>query len=190
VQAPASAAEEDDESGQVTHSQAARSPVRNRAEAGATFPQTNAPATVPPPAEAARPVNPPAMPDVATTSHPAPDRLEESGDASQFKLKAKQEQEALGVDDGQAAPFAVAHFFVTVPMFIPERFSFGSRENGYLVVLLAVVAIVVHGGVFPRLAKRRAERSLFSFGTRAIAFALLFLPLFGPGDLLAIKEQG
>lgn len=64
-------------------------------------------------------------------------------------------------------------------LFFYHRYRFNEMQTGYVYVLFGVVAIVVEGVLFGRLAKKWGDRKLASIGALLLGLAAFFIPLTG-----------
>ena len=68
--------------------------------------------------------------------------------------------------------------FIAFPLYLQKEFGFGSQQTGYFFFLLAVVATVIQGGLFGKLARLRSENWIMRAGLIVLAFSFLALPPF------------
>jgi predicted MFS family arabinose efflux permease len=77
------------------------------------------------------------------------------------------------------APFAFAGFSTVMPLHTGARFGWGSRELGFAFTVIGVIAAIVQGWAFGRLARRFGDRALLvtgAFGMAACLCVLGFMP--------------
>jgi DHA1 family tetracycline resistance protein-like MFS transporter len=82
------------------------------------------------------------------------------------------------------APFAFAGYTVALPLHAAQAFGWGSKELGWLFVLIGFIAAVVQGLVFGRLERRFGARVLLVFGLFGMGVSIAVVPYAGSGLLV------
>lgn len=73
-------------------------------------------------------------------------------------------------------PFAFSGYVVALPLYANERFGWGERELGWLFTLIGVVAVVVQGYLFAKLARHLGDRKLVIAGMLGMAIPIAAVP--------------
>jgi len=76
-------------------------------------------------------------------------------------------------------PFGFSGYMVSLPLYAGRVFGWGGKELGIFFALVGVVATVVQGYVFGKLAKRVGDRRLMILGTLGMAFPIAAVPFVG-----------
>jgi len=74
-------------------------------------------------------------------------------------------------------PFAFSGYWVALPLHAQASFGWGERELGWFFAVIGVVAALVQGYVFGRIARRVADRWLAITGTFGMALPIAVTPL-------------
>lgn len=82
------------------------------------------------------------------------------------------------------APAGFAGYTVALPLYAATRFGWGAKELGWLFMIIGIVASIIQGWGFGKLAKRTGERPLLIAGMFGMAFAVLVVPFAGSALLL------
>jgi len=73
-------------------------------------------------------------------------------------------------------------------LYTMNRFNYTAAQNGYLFCYIGVIAVIMQGGLFNRLARSLGESKLILIGTALMAISLIAVPFVGPqqGGLTAL----
>ncbi len=82
------------------------------------------------------------------------------------------------------APAGFAGYTVALPLYAATTFGWGARELGWLFMIIGIVASIVQGWGFGRLANRTGERPLLIAGMFGMAVAVLVVPFAGSALML------
>ncbi|MFI5280969.1 MAG: MFS transporter, partial [Gemmatimonadales bacterium] len=77
------------------------------------------------------------------------------------------------------APVAFAGYTVVLPLYASVAFGWHELQLGYLFIIIGVVAAIVQGWGFGRLAKRTGDRALLIAGMFGMAAGILVVPFAG-----------
>jgi MFS transporter, DHA1 family, tetracycline resistance protein len=75
------------------------------------------------------------------------------------------------------APVAFAGYTAVLPLYTSVRFGWTARELGWLFVVIGVVAAIVQGWAFARMARRTGDRFLLIAGNAGMALAIATMSL-------------
>ena len=81
-------------------------------------------------------------------------------------------------------PFGFSGYMVSLPLYAGRVFGWGGKELGIFFALVGVVATVVQGYVFGKLAKRFGDRLLMILGTLGMALPIAAVPFVGSATSL------
>ena len=71
---------------------------------------------------------------------------------------------------------AVAQMETVFAYFILHRFNYSVKEAGYLMGLMAIIMIIIQGGLVRKLSAKKLEKEMITFGSGCLAIGMLALP--------------
>jgi predicted MFS family arabinose efflux permease len=74
-------------------------------------------------------------------------------------------------------PFAFSGYMVALPLFAEETYGWGERELGFFFTIVGIVAALVQGYLFGKIAARTGDRILAVSGTLGMALPIAVVPL-------------
>ena len=72
--------------------------------------------------------------------------------------------------------FAFVNMQITIPLLWKEKYSFTDAEIGFLFSIIALVSVIVQGGLIGKLVRTLGERKLLSIGLGLMLIGIGFLP--------------
>jgi DHA1 family tetracycline resistance protein-like MFS transporter len=118
------------------------------------------------------------LPETVTKDHPARNTAGES-----FLLRLSQ-----ALKNSQLSLVILINFLLVTAfsimttvfaLFTQYRFGYDAQHNGYLFFFIGVIAVIIQGGLFGKLANIFGEKSLLIVGSLMLVFSLVALPFAG-----------
>jgi DHA1 family tetracycline resistance protein-like MFS transporter len=118
------------------------------------------------------------LPETVTKDHPARNTAGES-----FLLRLSQ-----ALKNSQLSLVILMNFLLVTAfsimttvfaLFTQYRFGYDVQHNGYLFFFIGVIAVIIQGGLFGKLANLFGEKSLLIVGSLMLVFSLVALPFAG-----------